>query len=164
MSAMRKIKEAFIIVFEKRFYVALAVFSSLLIGLLYLISSQIIAFFPDGIFFEFNLIKLTLLTGISALFGIVFSMQVFFLRLSKIRAKETGTAVGGVMTGFFTMSCCTPILPSLLAFFGVSGSFLISTTAFFGKYLYYFSALSFGLLLLSIFILSRSLTIVCKFR
>ena len=159
---VNKIKTAFHIVFENKFYIFIAVVSAIVMALLYLFASQTITFFHDGIFFEFNLIRIITLATISTLFGIVIAMQVFFLRISTLRVKETGAAAGGMLTGMLAMSCCAPVLPSVLVLFGFSGTFLLSTTAFFGKYLLYFAALSTGLLLLSVVVLSRSLTSVCK--
>ncbi len=118
--------------------------------------------FPDGIFFELSLIRIVTLINISILFGIVVAMQVYFVSISKFRTREAGVAAGGLLTGMFALTCCAPLLPTFLVLFGFSGTFLLSTTAFFGKYLIYFSLLSIGLLLVSIYILSRSLTVVCK--
>ncbi|MBI4894888.1 MAG: hypothetical protein HY831_00170 [Candidatus Aenigmarchaeota archaeon] len=157
-----KFKTSFQIVFEDKKYIAIAAFSAIVMAFVYLFASQTITFFPDGIFFEVNYIRLATLFVLSGLFGIVISMQAYFIRLSLFRAKEAGTTAAGLLTGMLAMTCCAPILPSILVLFGFSGAFLLSTTAFFGKYLIYFSLISISLLLFSIYILSRNLTALCK--
>ena len=156
------VRTAFRIVFDDKRYIILAIFCSVLMGIFYTFSSQMITFFLGSVYFDFNAIRLVTLLLLSGLFGIVISMEIYFIKISIFRAREAGVAIGGVVAGMFALTCCAPVLPSLLVLFGVSGTFLLSTTAFFGKYLIYISLISIGLLLISIYILSRSLTSVCK--
>ncbi|MBI4895291.1 MAG: hypothetical protein HY831_02235 [Candidatus Aenigmarchaeota archaeon] len=157
-----KIKTSFGIVFREKKYILFAGICAFLMSILYMFTSQIITIFSDGVFFELSLIRITTLLAISILFGIVLAMQVYFVRISSFRAKEAGVAAGGLLTGMFALTCCAPVLPTFLVLFGFSGTFLLSTTAFFGKYFLYFSFLSIGLLLISVIVLSRSLTDICK--
>jgi hypothetical protein len=159
---LKEMKRALRLVFKDKRYALLAAGASAAIAVLYLFAGQVIAFFPEGVYFEQNLSKLGSVAVLSALFGIVIAMQVYFLKQSAVRAKESGMAFGGTVSGLFAMSCCAPVLPSVFVLAGFSGTALLSMTAFFGKYFLQLVLLSAGLLIASVIMLSKNITGVCK--
>lgn len=160
---LQNVKTSMGIIFSEKRYRVIALISTFVMALLYIYASQIITFFPDGsVYFEFSPLRIFTIIVVSTLFGFVVPMQLYALKIAKSRAKESGAAFSGIITGMLGMSCCAPILPSLLVFFGFSGTFLLSLNMALQRYLIPLSLLSILLLILSISLLSKNITSICK--
>lgn len=92
---------------------------------------------------------------LGAAMALVLSVQVYAMRKVAVARARTG-AVGGVAFAVSLLSsflCCTPVIPTLLAFVGVSGAGLYTTT---GSLQYFFATNQTGLLAGSLALLVAS--------
>ncbi len=87
--------------------------------------------------------------------GLVLSVQAYAMRKVAAARVRTGTAGGAafVVSLLPSFLCCTPIVPTLLAFAGVSGAGLYSAT---GSLQYFFATNQTGLLAASLALLVAS--------
>lgn len=159
---IESIKKSVRIVFSYRRYKIIFLITALLMAFLYINAGQIITFFPDGVYFEFSPIRIFTIIAVSILFGLVLPMQLYSLKMASVRIKEGGITTSGVLTGMLGMSCCAPVLPSLLVLAGFSGTFLLSLNTLLQQYLLPLSLLSILLLLISVHLLSKNIAGVCK--
>ena len=76
-------------------------------------------------------------------------------------AGYDGTA--GTVTGILSVSCCAPLLiPTLLSFIGFSGTALVTFNIAVRDYLTPLAVLSIALMVVSILLVARTVTAVCK--
>jgi hypothetical protein len=156
------------LVLGEKLYVFLFIFLSPIISIFYLF---LLPSLPNGglEFFAIQFIS-PLQVFFSLIFGILLS---FIIILNAYTFKElrspsgTKTAIGGVLSTFVNVLCCTPVIPSLIALTGASTPTLFEYAppieAFFENYYPYFYLLSAGLMALSVYYLSRTI-VTCQRR
>lgn len=151
------------IVFQDRRYLLFGALAALAFGVVFIVSSGIVTFFPEGPFIEFNLLRLALLLALVILAGLVVPMQVFAIQKAKAGLKGSSSGIGGLFVGIATMSCCAPLLlPAILSFVGFSGTQLLFFNTTVRQYTLPLSILSIALLSISLLFVSRSIAATCK--
>lgn len=160
---MSTVFQAMNIVFQDIKYIILGSVAALLFGAVFVFSSEMVTFFPEGPFIEFNPLRLTTLLALIILSGLVVPMQVFAIQKARAGLKNSSSGIGGLFVGIATMSCCTPLLlPALLSFIGFSGTQLLFLNITLRQYVLPLSILSVALLSISLFLISRSVVATCK--
>lgn len=160
---MSTVFQAMNIVFQDIKYIILGLISALLFGAVFVFSSGMLTFFPEGPFIEFNPLRLITLLALIILAGLVVTMQVFAIQKARAGLKQSSSGIGGLFVGIATMSCCTPLLlPALLSFIGFSGTQLLFLNITLRQYVLPMSILFVGLLLVSLFLISRSVVAACR--
>lgn len=160
---MGTVFQAMHIVFQDITHVIFGFIAALFFGALFVLSSGMITFFPEGPFIELNPLRLTTLLALIILSGLVIPMQIFAIQKARTGFKGSSSSLGGLFVGIATMSCCTPLLvPALLSFIGFSGTQLLFLNVTMRQYILPLSFLSVGLLLLSLVMISRSIIAACK--
>ena len=155
--------QAISIVFYDKKNVFIGFLAAVFFGAVFVLSSGMITFFPEGPFIEPNLLRLTTLFALIILSGLVVPMQLFAIQKAKSGLKTSASGFGGILTGIATMSCCTPLLlPALLSFIGFSGTQLLFLNMTLRQYILPLSIFSVGLLTLSLFIVSQSVAAACR--
>lgn len=151
------------IVFQDVRYTTLGLITALFFGGVFVFSSGMVTFFPEGPFIEFNPLRLITLAALVILSGLVVPIQVFAIQKARAGLKGSSSGIGGLFVGIATMSCCTPLLlPALLAFIGFSGTQLLFFNMTLRQYVLPLSILSVALLLVSLLLTSRSVVAACK--
>jgi len=157
------ILQAVEIVFYDKKNLLIGVLAAVFFGAVFLLSSGIVTFFPEGPFIEPNLLRLATLFALVVLSGLVVPMQLFAIQKAKSGLKTSASGFGGILTGIATMSCCTPLLlPALLSFIGFSGTQLLFLNMTLRRYVLPLSMLSVMLLFISLLMVSRSVVASCK--
>lgn len=160
---MRTVFQAMNIVFYEKKNIILGFIAAAVFGAVFVISSGMVSFFPEGPFIEFNPVRLTTLVALVILSGLVVPMQIFAIQKARAGLKDSSSGVGGLFVGIATMSCCTPLLlPALLSFIGFSGTQLLFLNMTLRQYVLPLSIMSVALLLMSLFLVSRSVVSACK--
>ena len=132
-------------------------------GIVFMLGTGMITFLPEGPFIELNLLRISTLLALVTLSGLVVPMQLFAIRKAKNGLKTSPSGLGGLLTGFATMSCCAPLLlPALLSFIGFSGTQLLFLNTTLKQYILPLSMLSVILLFTSLLMVSRSVVASCK--
>ncbi len=153
---------------DKRYMVAfvfVAIGFSLAYSLLLFNSSVNLAL--PKIVFGLNAYALVLSTFIGALLALSITMNAFAFMNGTASSRKLGA--GAVIAAIIPGSlCCTSVIPAILAALGASTSTIIGTTgALQGPFATYepeFIAASIGMLLLSIFLVSKSIQKCCAVR
>lgn len=162
---MRTITQAIKIVFCERKYILLGIASALFFGGVFLFGTGMITFYPTGPYLEFVPTRILTLAALTILSGITVPVQLFALKKAKAGLKEGASGVGGIFAGMATMSCCAPLLlPAVLSFVGFSGTQLLFLNITARQYALYLSLISIGLLGMSLFMASRSVSATCRVK
>lgn len=160
---MKTVFQAISMVFYEKKNIPLGFIAAAIFGVVFVVSSGIVTFFPEGPFIEFNLLRLTTLLALVVLSGLVVPMQVFAIQKANAGLKGSSSSLGGLFVGIATMSCCAPLLlPAILAFVGFSGTQILFFNTAIRQYVLPLSFLSVGLLFLSLIMVSRSVVAACK--
>lgn len=160
---MRTIFRSMTIVFQEVKYTISGLIVALFFGAVFVFSSGMLTFFPEGPFIEFNFIRIATLLALIILSGLVVPMQVFAIQKAKAGLKSSSSGIGGLFVGIATMSCCTPLLlPALLSFIGFSGTQLLFFNITIRQYVLPLSLFSVGLLFISLLMISRSVVASCR--
>ena len=141
-----------------------AVGAAIAMALLLVWGSGLLAHYPTGWVVIADPVEMATLTVLSVLFGLLVPLEV--AALSKARSM-LGVAGGlaGTVTGILSVSCCAPLLiPTLLSFLGFSGTALVAFNITVRDYLGPLAVLSIALMALSIVLVARTVTAVCKVR
>ena len=145
----------------KYLILALAIFSSMLIGLLILseyifLEPYVVSHIPSGTEFGFVLI-----VTISALSALVLPMNVFRINILKKSKQKMGGGIFGSIIGAAAGACsCGPIGFAVISTFGSVGA---TATAFLTNYEIPIRIIAIGILVITYFTTVKSLKIECKF-
>lgn len=161
---MKSLKIAFKLVFSEKKYYLIAIVSAALLASFYLFAGQIIVFFPQGIYIELSVVRISAVIILSILFGISMALTAFNLRKAKISLKSGGTNFGGIISGLVTCGCCVPLLPSLLVMFGFTGTSILSINTSLQKYLIPLVLFGIGALTISLKTTAESITKACEVK
>lgn len=160
---MSTVFQAMNIVFQDIKHIILGLVAALFFGAVFVFSSGMVTFFPEGPFIEFNPLRLTTLAALIILSGLAVPMQVFAIQKARTGLKGSSSGFGGLFVGIATMSCCAPLLlPALLSFIGFTGTQLLFFNMTLRQYVLPLSMLSVALLLVSLFLVSRSVVAACR--
>jgi len=145
----------------KYLILALAIFSSMLVGLLILseyifLEPYVVSHIPSGTEFGFILI-----VTISALSALVLPMNIFRINiLKKSKQKMSGGIVGSIIGAAAGACSCGPIGFAVISTFGSVGA---TATAFLTNYEIPIRIIAIGILAITYFTTVKSLKIECKF-
>ena len=145
----------------KYLILALAIFSSMLVGLLILseyifLEPYVVSHIPSGTEFGFVLI-----VTISALSALVLPMNIFRINiLKKSKQKMSGGIVGSIIGAAAGACSCGPIGFAVISTFGSVGA---TATAFLTNYEIPIRIIAIGILAITYFTTVKSLKIECKF-
>lgn len=157
------ILQAVSLVFYDKKNIIIGFLAALFFGTVFVLSSGMVTFFPEGPFIELQPVRLATLFALIFLSGLVVPMQLFAIRKAKSGLKTSASGFGGILTGIATMSCCTPLLlPAILSFLGFSGTQLLFFNMTIRQYILHLSFLSVALLFVSLLMVSRSVVASCK--
>ncbi len=162
MSKDKGIVSAIRIVFDsKMYFVAFLLISTIsFFGYSYLLSSSSLNLPLPKIAFGLNIYSLIVSISVSVLIALTLLMNTFaFVNRTALSGKA---GFGAVLAAIIPSSlCCTSVIPAILAAFGVSATTVIGVTGElqgpFATYETLFIALSIGLLLLSILLVSKNI-------
>ncbi|MGH2448151.1 MAG: hypothetical protein ACRDFS_06055 [Chloroflexota bacterium] len=140
--------------------VASGVLGCIAVALLELWSSQVLTFAPAPVLLvEPAFIAAAIV--ISLLFALLVPLQVYAIRLSA--QAHAGSAIGGLLVGTASMTCCAPVLlPSLLSLVGFTGTQLLEFNSLLHQYWLVLATLSVILLSYSIYSVSQSVDRKCS--
>jgi hypothetical protein len=159
---MADIPVALAIGFARPWAYLLAVCAALAMALLLVWGSGLLAHYPTGWVVIADPEEMATLVALSALFGVLVPLEV--AALTKARGV-VGVAGGlaGTLTGILSVSCCAPLLiPTLLSFVGFSGTALVTFNVAVRDYLAPLAILSIALMAVSVALVARTVTAVCK--
>ena len=145
----------------KYLILALAIFSSMLIGLLILseyifLEPYVVSHIPSGTEFGFILI-----VTISALSALVLPMNIFRINILKKSKQKMSGGIFGSFIGAAAGACsCGPIGFAVISTFGSVGA---TATAFLTNYEIPIRIIAIGILAITYFTTVKSLKIECKF-
>ena len=145
----------------KYLILALAIFSSMLVGLLILseyifLEPYVVSHIPSGTEFGFILI-----VTISALSALVLPMNIFRINILKKSKQKMGGGILGSIIGAAAGACsCGPIGFAVISTFGSVGA---TATAFLTNYEIPIRIIAIGILTITYFTTVKSLKIECKF-
>lgn len=163
MKFMPTLIQAIKIVFSERRNILLGIASSLFFGGVFLFGTGMITFYPTGPYIEFIPTRIATLIALITLSGITVPVQLHAIKKAKAGLKEGASGAGGLLAGMATMSCCAPLLlPAVLSFVGFSGTQLLFLSVTVRQYALYLSIISIGLLVMSLFMASRSVCATCR--
>lgn len=146
----------------KYLLLSLAIFSSMLVGLLILseyifLEPYVVSHIPSGTEFGFVLI-----VTLSALSALVLPMNVFRINILKKSKQKMGGGVFGSVIGAVSGACsCGPIGFAVISTFGSVGA---SATAFLTNYEIPIRIIAIMILVITYFTTVKSLKIECKFN
>ena len=145
----------------KYLILALAIFSSMLIGLLIMseyifLEPYVVSHIPSGTEFGFVLI-----VTISALSALVLPMNIFRINILKKSKQKMGGGIMGSIIGAAAGACsCGPIGFAVISTFGSVGA---TATAFLTNYEIPIRIIAIGILVITYFTTVKSLKTECKF-
>jgi len=145
----------------KYLILALAIFSSMLVGLLIIseyifLEPYVVSHIPSGTEFGFVLI-----VTISALSALVLPMNIFRINILKKSKQKMGGGIFGSFIGAAAGACsCGPIGFAVISTFGSVGA---TATAFLTNYEIPIRIIAIGILVITYFTTVKSLKIECKF-
>jgi hypothetical protein len=145
----------------KYLILALAIFSSMLIGLLILseyifLEPYVVGHVPSGTEFGFVLI-----VTISALSALVLPMNIFRINILKKSKQKMGGGILGSIVGAAAGACsCGPIGFAVISTFGSVGA---TATAFLTNYEIPIRIIAIAILVITYFTTVKSLKMECKF-
>lgn len=160
---MQILIQAIKIVFHERKNILLGIASALFFGGVFLFGTGMITFYPTGPYIELIPTRILTLITLTILSGITVPVQVYAIKKAKAGFKDSASGAGGLLAGMATMSCCAPLLlPAVLSFVGFSGTQLLFLNIAARQYALYLSLISIGLLGMSLFMASRSVSATCR--
>lgn len=145
----------------KYLFLAIVIFSSMLIGLLILseyifLEPYVVSHIPSGTEFGFLLIVV-----ISVLSALVLPMNIFRINILKKSKQKMGGGIFGSIIGAVAGACsCGPIGFAVISTFGSVGA---TATAFLTNYEIPIRIIAIGILAITYFTTVKSLKIECKF-
>ena len=145
----------------KYLFLAIIIFSSMLIGLLILseyifLEPYVVSHIPSGTEFGFLLIVV-----ISVLSALVLPMNIFRINILKKSKQKMGGGIFGSIIGAVAGACsCGPIGFAVISTFGSVGA---TATAFLTNYEIPIRIIAIGILAITYFTTVKSLKIECKF-
>ena len=142
--------------------VAVVIFKSMLIPLSFV--SEFLFFEPFVIWYipSDRIVSFTLILAVSALSGIVISMNIYRVRLLTVKTRKIGGSLLGSLIGASAGACsCGPIGFTVITTFGTAGSV---ATSFLTEYEIPLRLGSIIILLIVLYTTSRSLSIECKIK
>ncbi|HEY5736193.1 MAG TPA: hypothetical protein VIS47_06510 [Nitrosopumilus sp.] len=146
----------------KYFLLSLAIFSSMMAGLLILseyifLEPYVVSHIPSGTEFGFVLI-----VAISALSALVLPMNIFRINILKKSKQKMGGGIFGSIIGAVAGACsCGPIGFAVISTFGSVGA---TATAFLTNYEIPIRIIAIGILAITFFTTVKSLKIECKLK
>jgi hypothetical protein len=159
---MADIPLALAIGFARPWAYILALGAALVMALLLVWGSGLLAHYSTGWVVIADPEEIATVAVLSVLFGVLVPLEV--AAMTKARGV-VGVAGGlaGTVIGILSVSCCAPLLiPTLLSFVGFSGTVLVMFNVAVRDYLGPLAVLSVALMALSIILVSRTITAVCK--
>ena len=130
--------------------------------ILLLWSGELLKRYPSGWELHAAPEQLLSISALAVLFGLLLPLELAALA----RARAASGALGGTAGTVFALlsvSCCAPFLiPALLSFLGFSGTALLSFNGAVRQFTMPLTLASIILLLLSIFLVVRTLTAACR--
>lgn len=160
---MKALISAIQIVFDDKKSIILGIAASLFFGAIFIFASGMVRFFPEGLFIDFQPVRMATFLALVVLSGLVIPMQVFALQKAKRNVGASTSSFGGLLAGLATMSCCAPLLlPAILSFLGFSGTQLLYFNSTIKQYVLPLSLISVGLLSVSLLMVSRSIVAACR--
>ena len=159
---MRDITLALAIAFARPWAYLLAVLAALAMALLLVWGSGLLAHYPTGWVVIADPEEMATLAILSVLFGVLVPLEVAAITKARSVVGVAG-GLAGTLTGILSVSCCAPLLiPTLLSFVGFSGTALVTFNLAVRDYLGPLAVLSVVLMALSIVLVARTITAVCK--
>jgi hypothetical protein len=136
--------------------------AALAMALLLVWGSGLLAHYPTGWVVIADPEEMATLATLSLLFGVLVPLEVAALRKARSAVGIAG-GLAGTVTGILSVSCCAPLLiPTLLSFIGFSGTALVTFNIAVRDYLAPLAVLSIALMGVSILLVARTVTAVCK--
>jgi hypothetical protein len=159
---MADIRLALAIGFARPWAYVLAVGAAVLMALLLVWGSGLLAHYPTGWVVIADPEEMATIAILSVLFGMLVPLEVAAMTRARSLVGVAG-GLAGTVTGILSVSCCAPLLiPTLLSFVGFSGTALVMFNVAVRDYLGPLAVLSFVLMALSIVLVARTVTAVCK--
>ncbi|MBV9174893.1 MAG: hypothetical protein JOZ81_32930 [Chloroflexi bacterium] len=159
---MADIRLALAIGFGRPWAYVLALGAALAMALLLVWGSGLLAHYPTGWMIIADPEEMATLAILSVLFGMLVPLEVAAMTRARSLVGVAG-GLAGTMTGILSVSCCAPLLiPTLLSFVGFSGTALVTFNLAVRDYLGPLAVLSVLLMVLSIVLVARTITAVCK--
>jgi hypothetical protein len=159
---MADIPLALAIAFRRPWAYLLALGAALAMALLLVWGSGLLAHYPTGWVVIADPQEMATLVVLSVLFGVLVPLEVAALTKARSVAGVAG-GLAGTVTGILSVSCCAPFLiPTLLSFVGFSGTALVMFNLTVRDYLGPLAVLSVVLMALSVWLVARTITAVCK--
>jgi hypothetical protein len=159
---MADIPRALAIGFARPWAYLLALGAALAMALLLVWGSGLLAHYSTGWVVIADPEEMASVAIISVLFGLLVPLEVAAMTKARSVVGVAG-GLAGTLTGILSVSCCAPLLiPTLLSFVGFSGTALVTFNLAVRDYLGPLAGLSVVLMLLSIVLVARTITAVCK--
>jgi hypothetical protein len=159
---MADIPRALAIGFARPWAYVLAVGAAIAMALLLVWGSGLLAHYPTGWVVIADPAEVATLAVLSVLFGMLVPLEVAALTKARSVVGIAG-GLAGTVTGILSVSCCAPLLiPTLLSFIGFSGTALVAFNIAVRDYLGPLAVLSVALMAVSVVLVARTVTAVCK--
>jgi hypothetical protein len=159
---MADIPRALAIGFARPWAYVLAVGAAIAMALLLVWGSGLLAHYPTGWVVIADPAEVATLAVLSVLFGMLVPLEVAALTKARSVVGIAG-GLAGTVTGILSVSCCAPLLiPTLLSFIGFSGTALVAFNITVRDYLAPLAVLSIALMAVSVVLVARTVTAVCK--
>jgi hypothetical protein len=159
---MADIPRALAIGFARPWAYVLAVGAAIAMALLLVWGSGLLAHYPTGWVVIADPAEVATLAVLSVLFGMLVPLEVAALTKARSVVGIAG-GLAGTVTGILSVSCCAPLLiPTLLSFIGFSGTALVAFNITVRDYLGPLAVLSIALMAVSVVLVARTVTAVCK--
>jgi hypothetical protein len=157
-----EIPRALAIAFARPWAYFLAVGAALGMALLLVWGSGLLAHYSTGWVVAADPEEMATLAILSVLFGVLVPLEVAAVTKARGMVGVAG-GLAGTLTGILSVSCCAPLLiPTVLSFVGFSGTALVTFNIAVRDYLGPLAVLSVVLMVLSIVLVARTITAVCK--
>ena len=156
-------KNTFGIIYSKPFYILIAIGIFFLLFLPLIIVSEFLFLEPFLVFaiYPETTLSFSLIVTLSFLSSLAVSMNIYCVKLIK-ETKKIGSSIVGTIVGASAGACsCGPIAFSVIATFGTIGSI---TSSFLTIYEIPIRLTSIGILLIVIFVTTKSLSRECKVK
>lgn len=151
------------LVFSNPLYLitSVSIFVTMLVFLLY---ARGLLFFEPYFAFQLSedlVLSSVLIVVVSGFMGLVSSMTIYQILMQKASTKSASSGMLGSFVGISTSVCtsCTQIGFTIISMLGATGAAALSVIS---HYEIPFRIISIGLLILSYFLLTRSITAKCK--
>jgi hypothetical protein len=159
---MADILNALAIGFARPWAYVLALAAGLVMALLLVWGSGLLAHYPTGWVVIADPGEMATVAILSVLFGVLVPLEVAAITKARGLVGVAG-GLAGTVTGILSVSCCAPLLiPTLLSFVGFSGTTLVMFNVAVRDYMGPLAVLSLVFMALSIVLVARTITAVCK--